>query len=127
MRFDECRCRPSSLAACTCGKAILVLLLLARDERASSGAVGCGPADLDLGGVQPQLDALGLGIGEHIRQGPQPQARTVGDRASTFGQEPAYLSDRTGDSGTVDEEHKRGAELTRAAPLHARMTPPRTR
>jgi len=25
-------------------------------------------ADLDLGGVQPQLDAFGLGVGEHVGQ-----------------------------------------------------------
>ncbi|KOG56595.1 hypothetical protein ADK75_07255 [Streptomyces virginiae] len=28
---------------------------------------------LDLRGVQPQFDAFALGVGEHIRQGPQPQ------------------------------------------------------
>ena len=79
-----------------------VLLLLARDERPASAAAGCGPADLDLGGIQPQLDAFGLGVGEHIRQGPKPQARTVRDCASAFGQEPAHLSDRAGNGGTVD-------------------------
>lgn len=39
-----------------------VLLLLPRDERTAPAAAGQGPADLDLGGVQPELDAFGLGI-----------------------------------------------------------------
>lgn len=83
-----------------------VLLLLARDDRPASATAGRRPADLDLGGVQPQLDALGLGIGEHICQGPKPHTRAVGNRAASFGQEPAYLSDGAGDGGAVDTEQQ---------------------
>lgn len=56
----------------------------------------------DFGSVQTQLDTLGLGIGEHVSQGPEPQPRTVGDRASTLGEKPAYLTGRAGDRGTAD-------------------------
>lgn len=59
-------------------------------------------ADLDLGGVQAELDALGLGAGEHIRQCPKTQARTVGDCAPPLGQQGAYFSDGPGDGGAVD-------------------------
>jgi hypothetical protein len=83
-----------------------VLVLLARDEHAPAAAAGQGAADLDLGGVQPQLDALGLGIGEHIRPGPQPQARAIGDRTSTLGQKSADLTDRASDSGAADAEQQ---------------------
>jgi hypothetical protein len=83
-----------------------VLFLLARDERAPSAASGWRPADLDLGGVQAELNALGLGIGEHVRECPQAQSRTVGDRASPLGQESTYLPDRAGDGGAVDAEQQ---------------------
>ncbi len=64
------------------------------------------PADLDLGGVQAQLDALGLGVGEHLRQCPQTRTRAIGNRASTLGQEGAYLPDRAGDGGAVNPEQQ---------------------
>lgn len=83
-----------------------VLLLLPRDEGTASAAAGRGPADLDFGGVQPQLDAFSLGVREHIRQGPQPQAGPVWDRAPPLGQQPSYLTDRTGDRGAVDAEQQ---------------------
>lgn len=84
-----------------------VLLLLARDERPATAAAGCGTSDLHLGGIQPQFDApLGLGVSEYIRQGPQPQAGPVGNRASSSGPEPAYLSDRAGDGGAVGVERQ---------------------
>jgi hypothetical protein len=35
-------------------------------------------ADLGLGAVHPRLDALGLGVGEDVRQGLQLQSRPVG-------------------------------------------------
>lgn len=43
-----------------------VLFLLARDERTASATAGWGPVSPDLGGVQAELDALGLG--EYVRQ-----------------------------------------------------------
>ncbi|MDH6554788.1 hypothetical protein M2163_000319 [Streptomyces sp. SAI-135] len=58
----------------------------------TNAALRCGrlvATDLDLGGVQAQFGAFGLGVGEHIRQCPKTQAGMVGDRASTFGQERA--------------------------------------
>ncbi|MER6434397.1 hypothetical protein ABT272_43220 [Streptomyces sp900105245] len=45
-----------------------------------------GPADLDFSRVQTQFDALGLGVDEHVRQGQPSQARTVRNRAASFGQ-----------------------------------------
>lgn len=54
----------------------------------------------------PQLDTLGLGIGKHIRQGAQADARAVGDRAAPLGQESADLADSTGDSGAVGTEQQ---------------------
>ncbi len=44
-----------------------VLFLLARHECPPPAAAGRGPADLDLGGVQAQLDVLGLSVGELFR------------------------------------------------------------
>ncbi|GAB3953533.1 hypothetical protein GCM10028832_08480 [Streptomyces sparsus] len=61
---------------------------------------------MDLGGVQAQLDAFGLGVGEHVRQRAQPQAGAVGDRAPPLGQERSYLCDRAGDGGAVDAEQQ---------------------
>ncbi|MDQ0828180.1 hypothetical protein QF032_000024 [Streptomyces achromogenes] len=72
----------------------------------ASAAAGRWPADLDLGGVQTQLDAFGLGIGKYIRQRPKPQAGTVGNRAPPLRQERAHLCDRPGDGGTVDTEQQ---------------------
>jgi hypothetical protein len=48
--------------------AFMVFCLLPGDECAPSAAAGRWPADLDLGGAQPQFDALGLGMGEHVSQ-----------------------------------------------------------
>jgi hypothetical protein len=45
-----------------------------------AAALACGgPADLDLGGVQPQLNALALGVVQHVLQGPPPHTRPVRD------------------------------------------------
>lgn len=84
------------------GQTYRVLLLLTRDERTATTALSRRPADLDLGGVQPQFDTFGLGVGEHVRQRPQSQAETVGDRSPPLAQERTYLCDRTGDGGAVD-------------------------
>lgn len=59
-----------------------VLLTFAGDEGPSAGAVRLGPADLGLGAVDPQRDVLGVGVGEHVLHGPQPQAGPVGYRGS---------------------------------------------
>lgn len=75
-----------------------------------------GRAFLDLGGVRPRLDALGLGVCEHIRQGPQPQAGPVRDRASPLGQQPSYLADRTGDGGAVNAEQQPQRRMRQIVP-----------
>lgn len=62
------------------------------------------PSDLDLGGVQPQLDALGLGVGEHVLQCSKPQARPVGNSKAPFRQQSAHLTDGTGDGRAIDAE-----------------------
>lgn len=48
--------------------------LPARDARAASAATGQGSTELDRGGVRPQLDPFGPGMGEHIRLRAQPRA-----------------------------------------------------
>ena len=40
--------------------------------------VGLWPPDLGLGGVDAQVDPVGGGVGEHVRQGVQSHARCVG-------------------------------------------------
>ncbi|MFC8016105.1 hypothetical protein [Streptomyces cinereoruber] len=49
---------------------------------AGGRAASARPAELGLGDVHTQLDALGPGKGEHISQDLQPQARTIENRAS---------------------------------------------
>lgn len=56
-----------------------VLLLLAGHERLAARTARSGATDLDLGAVNPQFDALGLGIGEQVLQRAQPDAGAVGD------------------------------------------------
>ncbi|GAA2495686.1 hypothetical protein GCM10010406_34900 [Streptomyces thermolineatus] len=63
-------------------------------------------ADPDLDGVQAQLDPLGPGMGEHVRQCLQTQTGPVGDRAAPLGHEGAYLPDDSGDGGAVDTEQQ---------------------
>src|SRR6266536_3374891 len=60
------------------GRLDRVLLLLARHERLAAGPVGPRSAHLHLRAVDPQGDALGSGVGEHVGQGLQPDARPVG-------------------------------------------------
>jgi hypothetical protein len=74
-----------------------VQLLLARDEGAASAAACHRPADLDLGGVQPQLNTLDPGTGEHIFQGTKPQTRAVGNSKTPFREQSAHLANGTGD------------------------------
>lgn len=83
-----------------------VLLLLPGNERALSAAAGRRPADLDLGGIQPQLDILGLGVGEHVSQCPKARVKAVGDRTPPLGQENTYICDRTSDGGAVHAEQQ---------------------
>jgi hypothetical protein len=69
------------------------LLLLPGDERPPPRPFGLWPADLGLGAVQAQLDALGLGVGEHVRQGAQPHPWHVGDGKAAPGQQRPDLTD----------------------------------
>lgn len=62
-----------------------VLLLLAPDERPPTAPARLGPAHLDLGGVQPQFDVFGLGVGEHVLHGAQTYPWTIRDRVSALG------------------------------------------
>ncbi len=105
-------CLPMTVLLC----AHCVLLLLPRDEGTASAAAGRGPADLEFGGVQPQLDAFGLGVCEHIRQGPQPQAGPVRDRTSPLGRQPSHLTDRTGDGGAIDAEQQPQRRMRQIVP-----------
>lgn len=57
---------------------------------------GCA-ADLDLGGVELKHDALGLGVGEDVRQGLQTDPGTVGHREASGGEQAPDLADRPAD------------------------------
>lgn len=56
-------------------------------------------ANLGLGAIDPQPDPRGLGVGEHVRQGPKSHAGVVGDCEATHGQQRADLPDGAGDRG----------------------------
>ncbi len=78
-----------------------VLLLLAGDERLTSGASRARAADLYLGAIDPQADAFCVGVGEHVLQCAQPQPGPVGHREAPGCQQRADLADRVGDGGAV--------------------------
>lgn len=61
-------------------------------------------SDLHLGGVQPQLDTLGLGVGEHVLQRSKPHARPVGNSKAPLRQQSAHLTDGPGDSRAIGTE-----------------------
>jgi len=107
----------------------VLLLALAGDERAPARSVGAGPADLGLGAVDAQLHAVGRRVGDHIRQGPQPQRGLAGHGEAAGGQQRADLADGAGDGGAVDpEQHRQG--LVRQLPpstIRVANTPGRTR
>jgi hypothetical protein len=48
------------------------------------------------------MDAVGGGVGEHIRQGAQPHPGQFGHREAACGQQRPDLGDRAGDGGAVD-------------------------
>src|SRR2546430_12467769 len=79
------------------GRLDRVLFLLARHERAPAGAVGPGPADLDLGAVQAYGQSFGGGVGQYVSQGEQPYPGRGGE--DSIGQQRADLADRGGDGG----------------------------
>jgi geranyl diphosphate 2-C-methyltransferase len=79
----------------------LVLLLLAGYERPPARPPRPGPADLHLGAVDPQPYPLGGGVGEHVRQGAQPQPGLAGHREPAGGQQRPDLVHRPGDGRPV--------------------------
>src|SRR5262249_49139921 len=84
-----------------------VLFLLAGDERSTAGSVRRGSADLDLGTVQPNYEALGGGVGQHVGQSVQAYSGGGGEPAA--GQQREDLADRGGDGGAVHAvEHGQG-------------------
>jgi hypothetical protein len=71
--------------------------------------VGPWPSDLGLGAVDAQLDPVGGGVGEDIRQGVQPHAGGIGDGEATPGQQRSDLVHRAGDGGAVHlVQHRQG-------------------
>lgn len=66
-----------------------VLFLLARDERWPLPPRPVG--GLGSRWRPAELDALGLGVGEHIHRCPRTQVRSLGDRATPLGQERTHL------------------------------------
>jgi hypothetical protein len=73
-----------------------VLFLLARHKRPPPGPPGLGAADLHLGAVDPQLDAFGGGVCEHIGQRAQPELTLARHGEPPGGQQRAHLMGRPG-------------------------------
>jgi hypothetical protein len=64
---------------------------------------------LGLGAVDPQVDPVGGGVGDHIRQRVQSHARGIGDGEATAGQQRSDLVHPAGDGGPVDPvQHGQG-------------------
>jgi hypothetical protein len=79
-----------------------VLLLLAGEDGPPSTARGDGPADLGLGGVQPQRYTPWPARRRRRPPGPQPNPRTIGHRQAAGREQTPYLGDRPADGGAVD-------------------------
>jgi hypothetical protein len=92
------RARPqrAALAVADRGGLDRVLLALARHERAPPRPLGTRPADLRRSAVHAQLDPVRGGVGDPIRQGPQPHAGLPGDREPARGQQRPHLPHRAG-------------------------------
>ena len=90
-----------SLAVADDGGLVGVLLLLAGHERPAAGLARAGAPDLHLGAVDPQVDALGGGVGEHVGQRAQPQPGLAGHGEPAGGQQRPDLAHGAGDGGAV--------------------------
>ena len=77
-----------------------------------------GPAHLHLGAVDPQLHAFGSGVGEHVRQRPQPQPGLAGHREPAGGQQRPDLPGRPGDRGAVHPVEHRQRGVRELEPQH---------
>lgn len=96
-----------------------------RSGRRAPGAIACGhpsrrsrwPADLDLGDVQPKLDAVGLGAGEHIRQ--CPKAREMVEWSTAPGLRAGGRAADVAGHSCLDAVPLRPARLTGPGPLAA--------
>ena len=87
--------------------------------------MGSWPSDLGLGRVDAQLYAAGLGVGDHVSQGPQAQARLARDREAAGGQQRPDLVDRPGDGGVVHPiQHRQGLMGKLEAQDHQRHQDP---
>jgi hypothetical protein len=64
-----------------------------------------GSAHLHFGAVDPQGDALGGGVGEHVGQGLKPDARPVGHGEAPLCEQGPDLVDGPGHRGPVNPEH----------------------
>src|SRR3954469_12866746 len=78
-----------------------VLFLLPGYERLATGAARTWAADLHFCAVDAQVDPLCIGVGEHVFQGPQPDAGPVGHGEPAGCQQRPHLPDRTRDGGTI--------------------------
>ena len=77
--------------------------------------------DLHFGAVDAQFDSLGGGVGEHVSQTIQPQARLVGDGEATAGQQRPDLVHGAGDGGAVNAvQHSQGLVRQLQAQDHQR-------
>jgi len=73
------------------------------------GSARPGPADLDLGAIDAQGNALGCGVGEDAGQGMQPHVRTAGHGEAAGCQQRPDLMDGAGDGRAVHAvEHRDG-------------------
>ena len=71
---------------------------LAGHEPVASGLVGGRSSDTDLGGVDESCLPRCFEVGDHVRQGPKPQARR--NMSAAIGEQRADLTDRPGDRRT---------------------------
>ncbi|MFJ8142367.1 hypothetical protein [Streptomyces sp. NPDC096013] len=81
--------------------AFIVFCFFVLDTKARRSPCLWLAGDLELGGVQPQPHALGLGVGEHVLQGPHPHTRPLRNGEAPPGQQPDHLTDRAGHGGAV--------------------------
>ena len=98
------------------GGLLRVQLLLARDERPPPGPARARAADLHLRAVDPQFHAPRRRVGEHVRQGAQPQAGLARHGEPAGSQQRPDLPDRAADGGPVNPVQLREGRVRELEP-----------
>jgi hypothetical protein len=73
---------------------------------------------LHLGAIDPQPHTIGRGVGEHIRQRPQPQPALTGHGEPACRQQRPDLPGSAGDGGPVDSVEHRQRSVRQLEPQH---------